>query len=112
MTSSCLNLTIITKLESVFGKFSLKHLKVEDNPSDMISLSDYCCYHTDKIKVNERKYLTCFDPSLLFQLLIKTIGVVCHLTLNGKRFGHRDDACTHSGCSSTESASMFIDSTY
>lgn len=60
----------------------------------------------------ENTWLTCFDPSFLFQLFIQAVGVVCHLTLNGKRFGHRHDASTHSGCSSAESASRFTVFTY
>lgn len=47
---------------------------------------------------------TCFDSSLFFQLLVKIIGVVCHLTLNGNRLCHADNACTHSGCPCTKPA--------
>ena len=49
------------------------------------------------------KWQTCFDSSLFLQLLIKSIGVVCHLTLDGKRLCHTDNASTQSGCSCTKS---------
>lgn len=61
--------------------------------------------HLERAKIVS-KWLTCFDASLLLQLLVKTIGVACHLTLNGNRLCYADDASTQSGCSCTKSANM------